>query len=158
MNKTSIKAYIVSILISEGVGALAGILTIEGTRAYSETLIKPPLSPPAIVFPIAWAILYLLMGIGAARVWTARQGKERTLALRIYAIQLGFNFFWSIIFFNLQAYALAYVWLAALWALILVMIFAFNRVDKPAALMQIPYLLWVSFAGYLNIAVWMLNG
>ena len=139
-------------------GALSGFLTREGTKLYSETIVKPPLSPPAIVFPIAWAALYALMAIGAARVYLARPSAARSRSLRLYLIQLAFNFFWSIIFFNMQAFGIAFVWLAALWALILMMLLSFRRSDRTAATLQYPYLLWVLFAGYLNLGVWMLNG
>ena len=119
---------------------------------------KPPLSPPGIVFPIVWGILYALMGIGAARIYLAPESRERTRSLLLYFVQLMFNFFWSIIFFNFQRFGFALIWLLVLWVLILRMILAFRRVDKTAALLQIPYLLWVTFAAYLNFGVWRLNG
>jgi len=150
-------AYIVGIILAEAVGALAGFLTQEGTRLYGETIIKPPLSPPAVVFPIVWTILYALMGIGAARVYLAPESAARTRGLRLFLLQLFFNFFWSIIFFNFQAYGAAFVWLAILWLLILWMTRSFRDADRVAGLMQIPYLLWVLFAGYLNLGVWLLN-
>lgn len=158
MKQSKWKIYAVWIAATEAVGALSGILTREGTKLYSETIVKPPLSPPAIVFPIAWAALYALMAIGAARVYLARPSAARSRSLRLYLIQLAFNFFWSIIFFNMQAFGIAFVWLAVLWALILMMLLSFRRSDRTAATLQYPYLLWVLFAGYLNLGVWMLNG
>ncbi len=92
-----------------------------------------------------------------ARIWTARASGNRSRALALYLIQLFFNFFWSVIFFNFQRFDLALLWLIALWGLILWMILAFRRVDRAAAALQIPYLLWVSFAAYLNAGVWLLN-
>ena len=145
------------ILFTEAVGALSGFLSRDGTRIYTETIVRPPLSPPSIVFPIVWVILFALMGFGAARVFLQPASAQRPLALRLFFIQLGFNFFWSIIFFELQNFAFALLWLAALWLLILWMIAAFRRVDPLAGWLQIPYLLWVTFAAYLNLGVCLLN-
>ena len=157
MNKNTWKPYLFGILFSEAVGGLAGLLTREATEIYNSTLVKPALSPPAIVFPIVWAILYALMGIGAARVWMAPLSPARTRSLRLFLLQLAFNFFWSILFFNFQAFGLAFFWLAVLWILILRMILSFYEVDRLAAWLQLPYLLWVLFAAYLNFGVWKLN-
>jgi len=157
MKKTAWKVYAFWIGLAEGAGALSGFLTREGTQLYRMAVEKPPLSPPGVVFPIVWAILYALMGIGAARVYQAPPSGERTRALGLFLLQLGFNFFWSIWFFNARLYGFALVWLAALWLLVLGMIRAFRRVDPLAARLQIPYLLWVSFAAYLNWGVWLLN-
>lgn len=151
------KIYAAWILLAEAVGGLSGWLTRDGAKAYSESIIQPPLSPPAPVFPIVWGILFALMGIGAARIYLAPPSRERTNSLRIFLLQLAFNFFWSILFFNLQAFGAALVWLLILWGLILWMIVSFRKVDPLAAWMQIPYLLWVTFAAYLNYGVWMLN-
>lgn len=151
------KPYLFWILLAEGVGALSGWLTREGVDFYNAMIEQPPLSPPSAVFPVVWGILFALMGIGAARVYRAPASNARSMALLIFLIQLAVNFFWSLIFFNLRRFALAFVWLLGLWALILWMIFAFFKVDKLAAWLQIPYLLWVTFAAYLNFGVWMLN-
>lgn len=151
------KIYAAWILFTEAVGGLSGWLTRDGSKAYSESIIQPPLSPPALVFPIVWGILFVLMGIGAARIYLASPSRERTNSLRIFLLQLAFNFFWSILFFNLQAFGAALVWLLVLWGLILWMIASFHKVDPLAAWMQVPYLLWVTFAAYLNYGVWMLN-
>ena len=157
MNVHSWKPYAFWILFTEAVGALSGWLTRDGADLYAETIAKPPLSPPALVFPIVWGILFALMGIGAARVYRQPPSGDRDRALRVYLVQLAFNFFWSILFFSFQVFGLALLWLWALWGLILRMIRSFREVDFPAALLQIPYLLWVSFAGYLNAGVWRLN-
>ena len=151
------KTYLFWIALAEGVGALAGWLTREGTAYYKEFVEKPALAPPAIVFPIAWGILYALMGIGAARVSLTPPSKVRSTGLNLFVAQLVVNFFWSLIFFNLRTYGLALLWLGLLWVLILWMSFAFRRSDRWAAWLQIPYLLWVSFAGYLNWGVWVRN-
>ena len=151
------KTYAFWILLAEGVGALSGRLTREGTNVYQQTVVRPPLSPPAIVFPIVWSILFALMGIGAARVYLSPASGVRSRGLLLFFVQLAFNFFWSILFFNLQAFGFAFLWLVALWLLIAWMTVTFWQADKTAALLQIPYLLWVAFAGYLNLGVWLLN-
>lgn len=151
------KNYAFWIAVTEFVGLIAGLISRKGTELYSETIIKPPLSPPALLFPIVWVLLYAVMGIGAAKISLSRPSETRRKALYIYIAQLAVNFFWSIIFFNFQAFAFAYVWLLALWGLIVLMILSFRKLDKTAAYLQIPYLVWVSFAGYLNLGVWLLN-
>ena len=151
------KTYLYWIALAEGVGALAGWLTRDGTAFYKEFVEKPALAPPAIVFPIVWGILYALMGFGAARVSLTPVSKERSAGLNLFVWQLTVNFFWSLIFFNLRAYGTALAWLGLLWVLIAWMIFAFRKTDKLASWLQVPYLLWVTFAGYLNWGVWVLN-
>lgn len=157
MNRTKIKTYLLWILLAEAVGGLAGWLTREDVKIYTDSIAQPPLSPPPLVFPVAWTILYALMGIGAARVSLAPDGPQRSRALAVFGLQLGMNFLWSILFFKFQRFGLALVWLIALWGAILWMASAFSRVDKAAARLQIPYLVWVAFAGYLNLGVWVLN-
>lgn len=156
MNKNKLKTYGIFILLTELVGVVAGLFTSMGMNAYKQVE-KPALTPPDIVFPIVWTILYALMGISAARIWLSPPTKERNHGLIIYLAQLFFNFFWSLIFFNLQAYGFAFFWILILWALIIGMIYTFNKTDRLAALLQIPYLIWVTFATYLNLMVWLLN-
>ena len=157
MKKSTWKVYAFWVILAEVIGGLSGWLTRKGVKTYNATVKQPPLSPPSIVFPIVWGILFALMGIGAARVYLTRASNARSRSLLWFWVQLGFNFFWSILFFNFQAFGLAFLWLAALWGLILKMILSFRRVDQPAAWLQIPYLLWVTFAAYLNLGVWLLN-
>ena len=149
--------YLRWIFLTEAVGILSGFLSREGTAAYEQTALKPALTPLGIVFPIVWTILYALMGISAARVAAAPDSKARNRSLNLFVVQLVMNFFWSLILFNAQAYGFALVWLLGLWLTIITMIVAFWSVDRGAALLQIPYLLWVTFAAYLNYGVWMLN-
>ena len=156
MNKKNLKTYGLFILFTELVGVVAGVFTSMGMDDYKQT-VKPALTPPDIVFPIVWTILYALMGISAARIWLSKPTKERNHGLIIWGAQLFFNFFWSLIFFNLQAYGFAFFWILILWALIVAMIYTFNKTDRLASLLQIPYLLWVTFATYLNLMVWVLN-
>lgn len=155
--KRNWKPYLFWILLSEAVGALSGWLTREGTQIYAQTIVKPPLSPPGWVFPVAWSILYALMGIGSARIYSAPLSRWRSLGLNLFVAQLVVNFFWSPIFFNAQAYGAAFFWLLLLLTLAAAMTAAFYREDRLAGLLQIPYLLWLSFAAYLNYAVWQLN-
>ncbi len=153
----NLKVYFTWIILTEAVGALAGWLIRDGVKTYNMTVIKPPFSPPSIAFPIVWGVLYAIMGFGVARVYTANDSIMRTRSLLLFVVQLAFNFFWSIIFFNMQSFGTALFWLLVLWILIVLMISLFCRVDKTAGLMQVPYLLWVTFAAYLNYGVWRLN-
>ena len=155
--KRNWKSYLFWILLAEAVGALSGWLTREGMQLYAQTIVKPPLSPPGWVFPIVWTILYALMGIGAAKIYQAPPSGNRSLGLNLFVVQLVVNFFWSPIFFNLQAYGFAFVWLLLLWGLVLWMSLVFRKVDPTAAKLQIPYLLWLTFAAYLNLGVRYLN-
>ena len=143
------------ILLTLAVGGLSALFVSRGMPPY-EAAAKPPLTPPSLAFPIVWSLLYLLMGYGAARVWlSGRPG--RTAAITAFGVQLALNFFWSLWFFGLQWRLFAFVWLLLLIAAILWMIRAFAPLDRTAARLQIPYLLWVCFAAYLNLGVWLLN-
>lgn len=151
------KTYAFWIIFTEAVGALSSWLTRGSVELYKTTIVKPPLSPPAIVFPIVWTVLFALMGIGAARIYLSPASRTRSRALQLYLVQLFFNFLWSILFFNLERFGFALVWLIALWLLILWMTLTFRKIDPLSAQLQIPYLLWVAFAAYLNLGVWVLN-
>lgn len=143
-------------VISLAAGALGGFLGKQGMQEVYPFLQKPALTPPAIVFPIVWVVLYVLMGIGMNRVWqTDDPGRQQ--ALGIWALQLAANVGWTVLFFAQQQYLTALWWLGLLWVLILVMIGFFSHIDRTAARLQLPYLLWVSFAAYLNWGIWMLN-
>ena len=155
--KRNWKTYGLWILVAEAVGALSALLTRSGTKAFQADVIQPSFTPPMWLFPVAWGILYALMGIGAARVYLAPLSEHRSDGLRLYWLQLVVNFLWSIIFFNAQAYGFAFAWILLLLALILWMTLAFWRVDPLAGYLQIPYILWVTFASVLTFAVWQLN-
>ncbi|MBQ4626860.1 MAG: tryptophan-rich sensory protein [Clostridia bacterium] len=153
-----IKTYVISIATALLTGGLSALLTMGNMDIYSR-INQPPLAPPPWLFPVVWTILYVLMGIGAALVYNRKDYKpnEVRTALIIYAVNLFLNFFWSIIFFNLEAYLFAFIWLVVLWGVIIAMIVSFRKVSPAAAYMQIPYLIWVTFAGYLNFAIYLLN-
>ena len=147
------KKLIIAVAIPLAVGGLAGLLTSSGVSEFEE-LKKPFLAPPAWLFPVAWSILYVLMGIASYRVWTVVTTYEkRKQALFAYGVQLFFNFVWPIIFFNLQEYFFAFVWLVGLWMLIYVTFVQFKQIDRIAGWLLIPYLVWVAFAGYLNFGI-----
>ncbi|MBE6958549.1 MAG: tryptophan-rich sensory protein [Ruminococcaceae bacterium] len=149
--------YIISAGIALGVGVLSGLLSMNGMEVYAQNTVKPALTPPGWVFAAVWTVLYILMGISAARIWLLPDSPGRSKGLNLYVAQLIMNFFWSLIFFNLRAYGFAVLWLLGLWILVFLMIRDFYKLDKTAAYLQIPYLIWLTFAAYLNIGVWVLN-
>ena len=155
--KEKIKSYVISILIAIGVGALSAFFTRNNMDIYSQ-IITPLLAPPPILFPIVWTVLYILMGISAAMIYnsSAPESKKRA-ALYTYALSLIVNFFWSLIFFNMRAFLLAFVWIVLLFYLIIKTIIQYYKINRLAAYLQIPYALWVAFAGYLNFSIWILN-
>ena len=123
-----------------------------------ENVNKPPLSPPAWLFPVVWTILYTLMGISSYWILTSGAKEDQIYkAMSLYWYQLAVNFLWPTFFFNFQWYLFSFLWLVLLWVLVLAMILRFWRIDRRAALLNIPYILWLTFAGYLNLGVWWLN-
>ena len=138
------------------VGGLSALLTGGGMRDFA-ALNQPPLSPPAWLFPVVWTILYVLMGVSMAIVWRETSGIERKRALRAWALQLAVNFLWPVFFFGLEWRLFAFFWLLLLIVLVVRMVRIFRQHSALAALLQIPYLVWLVFAGYLNFAVWLLN-
>ena len=157
MKQNARRTYVFWILLSEAIGLLSGILSRAGTASFRTTVQQPPLSPPAALFPIVWTILYALMGISAARISLTSPSTIRSRSLNIFIIQLVVNFFWSLIFFNAKAYGFSFLWLLLLWGLVFGIILLFRQIDSVAAALQIPYLLWLTFAAYLSYGVWKLN-
>ena len=157
MKNKAWKQYVFWILLSEAVGILSGLLSMEGMKTFSQTAVQPVFTPPDIVFPIVWSILYALMGIGMARVQLLGTLPGRATADNLFLSQLIVNFFWPLVFFNAQAYGLALAFLGVLWVLTAQMLLAFRKQDRLAGNLQIPYLLWLSFAAVLNEQVWQLN-
>ena len=155
--KINKKLLIMCLAIPLAVGGLSALLTRGSMKAFGE-LNQPPLSPPAWLFPVVWTILYLVMGYSLYLVLTSRSGSDTIgRAVTLFGIQLFFNFFWSIFFFNFKLYFFSFGWLLVLWAMIFFMILAFYKASKTAALINLPYLVWVSFAGYLNLGIAILN-
>ena len=152
------KSYLVSVTIALGVGGLSALLTMKNMDMF-DIIKKPPLSPPAWLFPIIWTVLYILMGISAAIIYEKRNvSPERVReALTTYASSLIVNFAWSIIFFNLQAFFIALIWLLLLLFLVILTVIKYYFIDKKAAFLQIPYTIWVTFAAYLTAAITLLN-
>ena len=148
------KKLVVCLLLPLAVGGLAAFLTRNSMDLFAMVK-KPPLSPPGWLFPVVWTILYLLMGFASYLVLVAE--KPGRTAWKFYLAQLAFNFVWPILFFHLQMYLLSVVWLLLLWMLILVTILWFTRSSRLAGYLLIPYLLWVTFAGYLNLGIYILN-
>lgn len=155
MFKKKVLPIIISLAIPLAVGGLAGLL-ISGSMDFYDEINKPPLAPPGIVFPIVWSILYILMGISSYLVWKEKTPESR-MALYIYGVQLVLNFVWPLIFFNAQMFFLAFIWLLILIGVVIYMITKFFQVNTLAGLLQIPYLLWLIFAAYLNFFVFFLN-
>lgn len=153
-NKKTAPAYAVSIAVALAVGGISAL--INSGKMTKPELLQPPLSPPAWIFPAVWTILFTLMGISAARVYLSGcSGKSD--ALFIYGTQLIVNFLWTIFYFSFDAFGLAFFWLLFLILLVLLMIVRFERCKPGAGKLQLPYLLWLCFAAYLNLAVWLLN-
>jgi len=151
------KQLLICIAIPLAVGALSALLSGDGMAEFA-TVNQPPLSPPAWLFPVVWTILYTLMGIASYLVLTSGASTDKTKkALAVYGIQLAVNFFWSIIFFRFSMYLFAFFWLILLWLLIIVTMVRFYRIKEPAGDLIVPYLLWVTFAGYLNFGIYLLN-
>jgi tryptophan-rich sensory protein len=145
------------ILLTMSIGGLSGFATIAGVNGWYKTLQKPGFNPPNSIFGPVWSLLYLLMGISLALILGQEKSKERSNSIRAFALQMLLNFFWSVIFFNLHAVGWALIEIILMWLSILTMIILFYRVNKPAALLQIPYICWVSFASILNVAIFHLN-
>jgi len=155
--KINKKLLVICIAIPLIVGAVSALFTSGSMEAFAG-LNKPALAPPGWLFPVVWTILYILMGISSYLVLISGSGKEEIQnALKIYGYQLIVNFLWSTFFFNFEWYFFSFIWLVLLWFLVLLMIRKFKDINRLAAYLNVPYILWVTFAGYLNFAIWLLN-
>lgn len=151
------KELIISVAIPLAVGGVSGFLNRNSMKDF-ENLNQPPLSPPGWLFPVVWTILYVLMGIASYLIYTSYAPKrQKKSALTAYGVQLFFNFVWSFLFFNFGLYTFAFIWILILWALIILTAVLFSKISRPAAYLMIPYILWVTFAAYLNLGVAVLN-
>lgn len=161
MKKRSVCNLIISILIPLIVGGLSSFITKDAMFVFNN-IKKPLFSPPGILFPIVWTMLYVLMGISSYLVCMVEAKAAETIAIKnktllLYVVQLVFNFFWSIIFFKFAMYRFAFVWLVILWELVFLYIKNAFKLNKVASYLMIPYLIWMTFAGYLNIMIAILN-
>lgn len=155
MNK--ILKLILCIALTLSVGAIGGIATASGVNGWYRTLEKPAFNPPDYLFGPVWTVLYILMGISLYMILQSNHHILRTRAISVFCIQLALNFGWSFLFFKFNLVGLAFLEIIAMWLAIVVMILTFYKINRTAAYLQIPYLLWVSFASVLNGSIWMLN-
>lgn len=148
------KKLLLCLAIPLGVGGLSAFITQSGMETF-QALNKPALTPPGWLFPVVWTILYIMMGLASYFVLTS--GKPVRTALTVYGVQLAFNFLWSVFFFNLSWYLFSFFWLILLWLLIFSAMILFRKINRAAGYLMLPYLLWVTFAGYLNFFIYLLN-
>ncbi len=150
--------FMIFLAIPLGVGLLASALTSDAMAAFNK-MNKPLLAPPAMLFPIAWTILYILMGLASYIIYksSTKHTVIRFAALFLYAAQLFFNFVWSLIFFRESEYWGAFIWLICLWGLVLLMLLSYRKISKTSFYLTLPYILWLTFAGYLNIGIALMN-
>ena len=163
MKKLNIVKLLIAVFVPLAVGGLSAFLTKDAMLIFN-SIDKPPLAPSGIVFPIAWSILYVIMGISSYIIYNLDINKLnieqivlRKQTLIIYVVQLIFNFFWTIIFFNFSMYKFAFVWLMTLWILVFLYIKTSFELNKISSYLMMPYLVWMTFAGYLNLMIDILN-
>jgi benzodiazapine receptor len=158
MDNSKLVKLIAAILACEFVGVLGAMLTITSITTWYPTLQKPSFSPPNWLFGPVWTLLYALMGISAYLIWDKGIKKKGVKpALKLFSLQLILNFMWSILFFGFKSPLLGLMEIAVLWIAVLATIMVFARLSRKAAVLMVPYILWVSFAAVLNLYVWMLN-
>lgn len=155
--KIDYKKLIKNLAVPLLVGIISGFLTRGGVEEYSQTTVKPFFTPPDWLFPVAWTVLYILMGIASYLIDVADTPESKKRAQTFYYAQLFFNFCWSFIFFEKEAYLFAFVWIVIMWVLIIATTLEFYKIDKRAAYLMIPYIIWVTFAAVLNFSVYLLN-
>ncbi len=149
------KPFIISLVIPLAIGALSGVVTSGSMERYAQ-MAKPPLAPPSWLFPVVWTILFILMGIASYLIYMSGNPEKKS-ALFFYGAQLVVNFVWPIIFFNFGKYLFAFIWLMFLWVWVIIMNVKFYRINRSAGLMIIPYVIWLTFAAYLNFFAYYLN-
>ena len=149
---------ILAVLICQGMGLIGSLFTTPAITSWYAGLIKPSFNPPNWIFAPAWILLYTLMGIAAFLIWNRRNGKKKIkTALVLFSVQLVLNSLWSIIFFGLHLPQYAFLEILVLWFFILLTLLSFYKISKPAGLLLLPYILWVSFATILNLSIMILN-
>lgn len=157
MKQIRIGTLIFALLLPLLVGALSAALSSNGMAAYGE-MQKPPLSPPAWLFPVAWTILYIMMGLSSYLIFVADiEFSHKFMLVVLYLIQLCLNFMWSILFFRWDAYMTAFICLMVLWCVVILCAFRFYSTSRLATLLLIPYIIWLTFAAYLNLGAYILR-
>jgi tryptophan-rich sensory protein len=157
VNKANILKLLISILLPLGLGAIAGMFTAQSVPEWYATLNKPSFNPPNWIFGPVWTTLYILMGISLFLIWKQEVSRERNLAILTFFIQLLLNFAWSFIFFYFTMIGVALVEIILLWISIVMMLVLFYKIKPMASYINIPYLLWVTFATVLNASLYYLN-
>jgi benzodiazapine receptor len=157
MKKWQIFKLIVSIILPLGLGTIAGIYTAQAIPEWYPTLNRPSFNPPNWIFGPVWTTLYLLMGISLFLIWKQEVSKARNLAILIFMLQLLLNFGWSFIFFYFNMIGFAFIEIILLWISIVIMLVLFHKIKPMASYINIPYLLWVTFATVLNGSYYFLN-
>lgn len=157
MDKPKLFKLLVSLILPIGLGSIAGIFTAKAVTGWYTTLNKPSFNPPGYLFGPVWTALYILMGVSMFLIWNTPKTELRQKALAVFGLQLFFNFWWSILFFSFHNILLSVVDILLMWFLIFYMITLFKKIKPVAAYLQVPYLLWVTFATVLNITIWYLN-
>ena len=154
MKKINWKRLIIIIIITFIVGSFFSFFTMNNMDTFKE--LKKPVNVPGVLFPVVWSILYLLMSI-SCYIITTKDDKNKDNAIIWYGIQLFINSLWSLIFFGFSAYLFSFIWILLLLAIVIIMIVKFYKIDKMAAYLNIPYVLWILFAGFLNLGIYILN-
>ncbi len=155
MTNINRKSLVINLVIPLAAGGISALITDGAFKGYAD-VVKPAFSPPPWIFPAVWTVLYILMGISSYIVWERDESKKRG-PFAVYAVQLFLNFMWPVFFFSFRAYLFSFIWILLLWAFVLATVIAFGKVRKTAGLLQLPYLLWTTFACYLNLGVFLLN-
>ena len=155
------KPYIVSFIVTFGIAALSSYFTGDSSIVYND-IVKPKFSPPGYVFGIVWPILYLLMAVAAGSIYKTENISEvaktyKNKAIGLYLVQIIINGIWPVLFFKYEMFLISFIWIIILWILIIFMLIIFKKISNIAAYMIVPYFLWVSFAAYLNLMIYMLN-
>ena len=154
MKKINWKRLIIIIIITFIVGSFFSFFTMNNMDTFKE--LKKPINVPGVLFPVVWSFIYLLMSI-SCYIITTKDDKNKDNAIIWYGIQLIINSLWSLIFFGFSAYLFSFIWIILLLAIVIIMIVKFYKIDKTAAYLNIPYVLWILFAGFLNLGIYILN-
>jgi benzodiazapine receptor len=157
VSKLQIIKLIVSLILPLALGTIAGIFTAQSVPEWYATLNRPSFNPPNWIFGPVWTTLYIIMGISLFLIWRQDMRKERNLAILVFMLQLLFNFGWSFIFFHFKMIGFALIELILLWISIVIMLVLFYKIKPIASYINIPYLLWVTFATVLNGSYYFLN-